>query len=1087
MSFLGFKNRFLLRNISLYWVMLMPFVVQIFGAVGLVGYLSYRTSESAIDKLATQIMNEVGDRIDQNIINYLSKPNEINRNNAASIKLGILDWQNLKTVEKYFWQQSQIFTNISSVAIANEQKEILIVEKLDNGSRAIRLRDQLTNYNWDNYLADDNGDRRQLLRRSSTYDPHNDPPNNPWYRQTKNEKRSLWRLNVSLANPQAPTLIAINFQPFFDRDNNFQGVLGSSVSLAQLSKFLQNLKIGKTGQAFIMERNGRLIGVSTGTAPFRQGLLAPLTPENNLKNVDPNNRRLRALDSENSLTKEIYQDLIARFDDLYNITERQQFRVKKNGIGYFVQVLPLRSELTDQDLDWLAVIVIPESDFMDEIQANANLTILLSGLILFVSILFGLITGRWISRPILRLSDASIALAKGEWQNLSEDMAIAEFKTLAKSFNSMSEQLHQAFIQVENSLRESEDKFATVFQVSPDPIWISTLSEGKYLYVNQSLCHFLGISQSNIIGETFLGIALWNNVADVESYWQKLSADGNIQNFEVEIRTATGDIKTVLISASLVYLDGQDCEIGIMKDISDRKQLETTLSENESRLQTFLNNVPAIIYIKDLEGRYLSVNREFERILETTQSEIQGKTDYDILPIEIAEIIRSNDRQAISQNSTIYVEESIEFPNGVHSFFATKFPLIDLQGEIYAVAGISLDISHRQQIELNLRENRAKLKEAYTEQNTLLSALTDVVLVRNREGRCIKVAQTKSVNLKGSREDVLSKPIYEELPEVAANIILQSIQKALNTKQTVSCDYILEIDGRELWFASNISPLTEDTVIQISRDITDRKLSEITLAKAKEEAEAATKAKSEFLSNMSHEIRTPMNGVLVMAQILATTELDEDQQDLVKTIVESGDFLLTIINDILDFSKIESGMLEIENKEFVLMDVVKSVYDLLNSQAITKKIDLQYAIAPDIPTKVMGDSSRLRQILINLTGNAIKFTQHGSIAIAITGISSSEDHKYQLQFAVRDTGIGIQSDRIDKLFQAFTQADTSTSRKYGGTGLGLAISKRLVELMGGTIWVESFGAIGGFPPSDWQSDLVTQGSVFYFVINVNIA
>ena len=143
MSFLDFKKRFLLKNISLYWVMLIPFVVQIFGAVGLVGYLSYRSSESAIDKLASQIMNEVGDRIDQNIISYLNKPNEINRNNAAIIKQGILDWQNLKTVEKYFWQQSEIFANVSSVAIATEQKEILIVEKLDNGSRAIRRVNRL--------------------------------------------------------------------------------------------------------------------------------------------------------------------------------------------------------------------------------------------------------------------------------------------------------------------------------------------------------------------------------------------------------------------------------------------------------------------------------------------------------------------------------------------------------------------------------------------------------------------------------------------------------------------------------------------------------------------------------------------------------------------------------------------------------------------------------------------------------------------------------------------------------------------------------------------------------------------------------
>ncbi len=962
MFFWDFKKRFLLKNISLYWVMLIPFVVQIFGVVGLVGYLSYRTSESAIDKLASKLMNEVGDRIDQNIINYLSKPNEINRNNAAIIKQGVLDWRNLKTVEKYFWQQSEIFANVSSMAIATEQKEILIVEKLDDGSRSIRLRDVSTNYNWDNYLADNNGDRLQLLRRSATYDPHNDPPNNPWYKQTKSEKRSLWRLNVSLANPQAPNLIAINFLPFFDRDNNFQGVLGSSVSLAQLSNFLQKLKIGETGQAFILERNGKLIGVSTGEVPFRQGLLAPLTQENILKNVDPNNRRLSTSDSPNLVTKAIYQDLIERFDGLDNIVERQQFRVEKNGIGYFVQILPLRSEIADQDLDWLAVIVIPESDFMTEVQANAYLTMLLCGLILFVAIGGGLLTARWISHPILRLSEASTALAQGEWQNLSEDVAIAEFKTLAISFNSMSRQMHQAFIQVENSLRESEDKFATIFQVSPDPIWISTLSEGKYLYVNQSLCDFLGISQSDIIGNTFMGLDLWNNVEDIESYWQKLTTDGNIQNFEVEVRTATGELKTVLISASLVYLDGQDCEIGIMKDISDR-----------------------------------------------------------------------------------------------------------------------------QQIELNLRESRAKLREAYTEQNILLGALPDVVLVRDREGRCLKIAQTKNINLKGSHEEVLSKPIYEELPEDAATMILVSIQKALTTMQTVGCDYILEINGREMWFSSNISPLTEDTVIQISRDITDRKLSEITLAKAKEEAEAATKAKSEFLSNMSHEIRTPMNGVLVMAQILATTELDEDQQDLVKTIVESGDFLLTIINDILDFSKIESGMLEIESKEFVLIDVVKSVYDLLNSQAVTKKIDLEYAIAPDIPVKLIGDSARLRQILINLTGNAIKFTPHGNIAIAITGNPLSEPNQYQLQFAVADTGIGIQGDRISKLFQAFTQADTSTSRKYGGTGLGLAISKRLAELMGGTIWVESLGQVGGFPPLNWQSDLVTQGSVFYFVINVNLA
>lgn len=513
-----------------------------------------------------------------------------------------------------------------------------------------------------------------------------------------------------------------------------------------------------------------------------------------------------------------------------------------------------------------------------------------------------------------------------------------------------------------------------------------------------------------------------------------------------------------------------------------RREIELTLKENESRLQTFLNNVPAIIYIKDLEGRYISINREFERVLGITQEKMLGKTDYELLPFDVAEYLRANDHRAISQKSTIHIEESVEFADGIHTFFATKFPLSNLQGEIYAMAGISLDISDRIKTEIDLRESKAKLKDAYIELSIMFSALTDVVLIRNAEGRCLKIATTKNVNLKGTREEVLSKPIYEELPEQAANIILQTIQKALVTKQIVSCDYSLEIDGREIWFASNISPLTEDTVIQISRDITERKLSEIALAQAKEDAEAATRAKSEFLANMSHEIRTPMNGVLVMAQLLATTELTEDQKEFVQTILDSGDVLLAVINDILDFSKIESGMLAIEKREFILADVLGSVFNLMNGQARDKHINLQCLIYPDVHLNIVGDSARLRQVLINLVGNALKFTPNGNVSITVSGNKLLEDDKYELIFAVTDTGIGIQGDRIATLFQAFTQADNSISRKYGGTGLGLAISKRLVELMGGTIWVESFGQVGGNPPLNWQPQTSTQGATFYFVI-----
>jgi PAS domain S-box-containing protein len=321
------------------------------------------------------------------------------------------------------------------------------------------------------------------------------------------------------------------------------------------------------------------------------------------------------------------------------------------------------------------------------------------------------------------------------------------------------------------------------------------------------------------------------------------------------------------------------------------------------------------------------------------------------------------------------------------------------------------------------------------------------------------------------------------------------VQQVLLGQAEYDAEYRVIHPDRSIHFIKAYGTLLRDaqgvpkSMIGVNFDISDRKQAEFALIEAKEAAEAATKAKGAFLANMSHEIRTPMNGVLGMAQLLETTELDEEQADFVKTIKDSGDALLSIINDILDFSKIESGMLAIEEWEFDLEDVIGGVCQLLNSQAIAKQINLQYAIAPHVPANVIGDRHRLRQILLNLIGNAIKFTQSGGVTVSITSSSDPSSNKYILKFAIADTGIGIKGDRIDQLFQPFTQADASISRKYGGTGLGLAISKLLVELMGGTIWVESLGHIGGKPVLDWQSASTTedsnQGSTFHFTIAVS--
>ena len=381
----------------------------------------------------------------------------------------------------------------------------------------------------------------------------------------------------------------------------------------------------------------------------------------------------------------------------------------------------------------------------------------------------------------------------------------------------------------------------------------------------------------------------------------------------------------------------------------------------------------------------------------------------------------------------------------------------DARGEIVFVEGTVEDITARKEREGHRHDSEEKLR-------TLIGSVEDSLWSVDSEYRLITfnapfirrfVELTGYVLKAGDR-------VTDLIPEDWREEEIAFYQRALAGERFVVEQRYMSYIG-ERFYELSFNPIygTDGVtgVAVISKDSTERHRTQLELKMAKSAAESANRLKSEFLANMSHEIRTPMNGIMGMTDLLLRTPLAVDQQEIVNTVRVSGESLLTVINDILDFSKIEAGKLQFEHIDFDLGEVVDSALDLFSAPALAKQLELGALARPDVPNALRGDPSRLRQVINNLFSNAIKFTEAGEIVLTIAKVKQQRD-RVVLEFQLRDTGIGIDPQAQDRLFEAFSQADGSTTRKYGGTGLGLVISKRLVALMNGSIRVDSFPGKG---------------------------
>ena len=690
-------NNILRRKFRLRTTLVLPFVLQIVTAVGLVGYLSFRNGQQAVDRLANQLIEETGARIEQHVLDYLRKPQTIVQMTHAALQSGNLDLNDLDGLRRYFWQVVSQEKLDNYLYLGTEKSEFIGVERMDDRTVWFKVRTLNSSPNRETYLLDDRGNPQKLLR-SRGYDPRS----RPWYQEGIKIRQFGWSPVFPSYSRKNTSLEISPIRPVFNADGQVLAVVSMNLRLVHITDFLQDLYISPHGQSFIMERSGDLIASSAPIEPFT------IIGEGDEREIE----RLPATDAQDATVSETARFLQQQFGSLAAIADPRQLKMTIDGALYYIQVLPIRD---GRGIDWLTVVVVPEQDFMAQINQNTRNTILLCLLALGIAIASGIFTARLISRHILRVSQASDQLAQGDLEQQVAPSPIIEIDTLADSFNTMAEQLKKSF----NTLQQSEKRFRGLVANIPGAIYRCQWdSDWTMQYISDAIETISGYPASDFIQNqvrTYVSIIHPDDRDLVEVIISKARMSHKPYIIDYRVLHRDGSIRWVYERGQAVfdadknplYLDGA------IFDITDRQRAEEALRIAEENYRSIFDNAVEGIFQSSPEGKFITVNPALARIYgyDSPQEMIDSITN-------ISEQLYVDPEQRTKFKKLLATQDTLkDFEYRCYckdgSIIWTEIDarvVKDNNGNVLCYEGIVQDITERKRREDDLRRQLKELK-----------------------------------------------------------------------------------------------------------------------------------------------------------------------------------------------------------------------------------------------------------------------------------------------------------------------------------------------------------------------------------------